>query len=241
MTPFARSQQALNTDNFKRPLVGLLIVILLLALWVVWFCYAHITLYASSTAAHVEIIPVDSAFSQAVRAPVSGRLAVVHAALGQLVRPGDVLFELDTSAGRLPVLASAAGQLGTIANLPIGAPIHSGDELGALVPPESPKIVADFLASTAIGRIFPGQPARLRLSHWTEDNDLPATVARVSIPTADGHVRVELELQPNRNRQIVLQHGLPGTVEIEVEQVTPAMLVLRASGRAVTPIDGSGR
>src|SRR6185295_16902026 len=131
-------------------------------------------------------IPVDIALSQAVRAPVEGRLAAVYAALGQLVEPGDVLFALDTSAGRQPVAASAAGQIGAIINLPIGALIHSGDELGALTPPESPKIVADFLASAAIGRVFPGQSARLRLDQWSEESGMAATVARVSTPTADG-------------------------------------------------------
>jgi multidrug resistance efflux pump len=241
MTPFVRSQRALDADSFKRPMVGLLVVIALLTLWVVWFCYARITLYVTSTAARVEIIPVDSAFSQAVRAPVGGRLATVHAALGQVVRPGDVLFELDTGAGRLPVAASAAGQLGTLANLPIGALVHPGDELAALVPPESPKIVADFLASAVIGRVFAGQPARLRLNHSTENSSLAATVVRVSSPAADGHVQVELELHPNHDGRIALQHGLSGTVEVEVEQVTPATLVLRASGRVATSIDEPGR
>jgi multidrug resistance efflux pump len=241
MTPFVRSQHTLNTDSFKRPMAGLLVIIALLALWVVWFCYAHVTLYATSTTAYVQVVPVDSALSQAVRAPVGGRLAAVHAALGQVVRHGDVLFELETAAGRIAVVASAAGQLGTIANLPIGAPILPGDELGALVPPESPKIVADFLASAAIGRVFPGQPARLRLDHWTEDSSLAATIARISSPTVDGHVQVELQIQSNNDTPIALQQGLSGTVEVEVEQVTPAALALRAIGRAAMPVEESGR
>jgi multidrug resistance efflux pump len=213
---------------------------LLLIFWVVWFFHARITLYETSTAAHVEVIPLESAFSQSIRAPVGGRLATVHAALGQVVHTGDVLFELDTGAGRLPVTASAAGLLGAVTDLRIGAPVHPGDELGAVVPSYGLKIVADFLAPAAIGRIFPGQAARLRLSHWTEGTSLAATIARVSSPTADGHVQVELELQPNHAERIALQHGLSGTVEVEVEQVTPATLVLRASGRVATPIDGRG-
>jgi multidrug resistance efflux pump len=241
MAPFSRTQHALDTDGFKRPLSGLLVVSALLSLWVVWFCCAHVTLYATSTTAYVQVVPLDSALSQAVRAPVGGRLAVVHAALGQVVRSGDVLFELETDAGRIAVVASAAGQLGTIANLPIGAPILPGDELGALVPPESPKIVADFPASTAIGRLFPGQPARLRFNHWTENGTLAATIARVSSPTADGHVQVELQIQSNNDTSIALQQGLSGTVEVEVEQVTPATLALRAIGRGSMPIEESGR
>jgi hypothetical protein len=30
-------------------------------------------------------------------------------------------------------------------------------------------------------------------------------------------------------------HGLPGTVEIEVERVTPATLLLRVAGQVVSP------
>jgi multidrug resistance efflux pump len=241
MTPFVRSHHVLNADSFKRSMVGLLVVITLLALWIVWFCYARITLYATSTIARLELIPVDSAFNQSVRAPVGGRLVTVHAALGQVVQPGDVLFELDTSAGRLAITAPAAGQLGAVTDLRIGALVQPGDELGAVVPPDSLKIVADFLAPAAIGQIFPGQPARLRLNQWTEDSGLAATIARVSSPTADGHVQVELQLQPNRDARIALQHGLLGTVEVEVEQVTPATLALRAIGRAAAPTGGSGR
>ena len=241
MAPFSRTQHALNVDSFKRPMAGLLLVIALLALWIAWFCYAHITLYASSTAAHVEVIPVDSAFSQSVRAPVGGRLTAVHVALGQVVRPGDLLFELETGADRIAVTAPAGGQLGTIVNLPIGALIHPGAELGALVPAESPRVVADFLATAAIGRVLPGQPARLRLNHWTEYGTLAATVARISSPTADGYVHVELQIHANNDTPVVLQQGLPGTVEVEVEQVTPATLALRAIGRAAAPIEESGR
>jgi hypothetical protein len=158
-----------------------------------------------------------------------------------VVQPGAMLFELDTSAGRLAVTAPAAGQLGAVTGLRIGASVQPGDELGALMSPDSLKIVADFLAPAAIGHIFPGQPARLRLNHWTEGSGLAATIARVSSPTADGHVQVELQLQPNPDAPVALQHGLSGTVEVEVEQVTPATLALRAIGRAAAPTDGPGR
>ena len=37
----------------------------------------------------------------------------------------------------------------------------------------------------------------------------------------------ELSLPP----AVPMQHGLPGTLEVEVDRVTPASLVLRACGR----------
>ena len=68
-----------------------------------------------------------------------------------------------------------------------------------------------------------------------------ATVARVSPPTADGHIQVELQIQSNNDTPIALEQGLSGTVDVEVEQVTPATLTLRAIGRAVMPVQESER
>jgi hypothetical protein len=45
----------------------------------------------------------------------------------------------------------------------------------------------------------------------------------------DGRVRVELALT-GRPAGMRLQHGLPGRVEIEVERLSPAALVMRAAG-----------
>ena len=47
----------------------------------------------------------------------------------------------------------------------------------------------------------------------------------------DGRVRVELTVASEPPARLPLQHGLPGTVEVEVEQATPATLVLRAAGQ----------
>jgi membrane fusion protein (multidrug efflux system) len=47
----------------------------------------------------------------------------------------------------------------------------------------------------------------------------------------DGAIRVELRLVPEALTTIPLQHGLPGTVEVEVERVSPAALVLRGVGQ----------
>ncbi|HBL26462.1 MAG TPA: hypothetical protein DD490_06475, partial [Acidobacteria bacterium] len=47
----------------------------------------------------------------------------------------------------------------------------------------------------------------------------------------DGRIRVELTLRPRPGSRLPLQHGLPGTVEVEVEKVSPAVLVLRTVGK----------
>ena len=47
----------------------------------------------------------------------------------------------------------------------------------------------------------------------------------------EGNVRVELSLTAEQSASIPKQHGLPGQLEIEIERVSPATLVLRAAGR----------
>jgi membrane fusion protein (multidrug efflux system) len=47
----------------------------------------------------------------------------------------------------------------------------------------------------------------------------------------DGTVRVELAVGPDAARRIPLQHGLPGSVEVWVERLSPAALLLRQAGR----------
>jgi membrane fusion protein (multidrug efflux system) len=55
--------------------------------------------------------------------------------------------------------------------------------------------------------------------------------ARVASEIRDGRVRVELALDSHGHSRAPLQHGLPGAVEVEVERVSPASLVLRTAGQ----------
>ena len=140
-----------------------------------------------------------------------------------------------------------AGRLGEVAGLHIGSVVREGDRLAAVVPHGDLQVVADFLPPSALGRIQPGQPARLRLEGfpWTQYGSLAATVSRVASEVRNGHVRVELSVDPDSASPIPLQHGLPGTVEVQVERLAPATLVLRAAGkllaRPVARAQGAGR
>jgi membrane fusion protein (multidrug efflux system) len=59
-------------------------------------------------------------------------------------------------------------------------------------------------------------------------------VSNVAGEIRDGKVRVELNLMNSGSLPINLQHGLPGSVEVEVERLTPAKIVLRAAGQMIT-------
>jgi membrane fusion protein (multidrug efflux system) len=134
---------------------------------------------------------------------------------------------------RRRVRAPMAGQLGEVAELRIGSVVREGDRLAAVVPRGDLQVVADFLPPSALGRIRSGQPARLRLQGfpWMQYGSLAARVSRVASEVRDGRVRVELCVDPGDASPIPLQHGLPGSVEVQVERVAPVTLVLRAAGK----------
>jgi len=130
--------------------------------------------------------------------------------------------------------ASVSGRLGEVEALRIGSVVREGDKLGVIVPSGAVRVIADFLPSAALGRIQPGQPARMRLQGfpWAQYGTISATVSNVGSEVRDGRVRVEL-LVNGGGARIPIQHGLPGSVEVQVEYASPASLTLRAAGRMV--------
>jgi multidrug resistance efflux pump len=136
--------------------------------------------------------------------------------------------ELDKRLIRAPV----SGRIGEVLPTTIGAFVHEGEELGTVVPDGELRIVANFAPSAALGRIQPGQSGRMQLTGfpWTQYGAVSGTVVRVAEELRDGLVRVELSIADRAQLPIHLQHGLPGTVEIEIERASPAALVWRAAG-----------
>jgi membrane fusion protein (multidrug efflux system) len=131
------------------------------------------------------------------------------------------------------IRAPADGRLGEVVPLQAGAFVDEGDRLAAVVPTGRIRAVAEFASADAVGRIHPGQTARLRLTGFpsTRYGSIPATVARVGSEAHDGQIRVELDVTPGEGSSLPLEHGLPGTVEVEVERLSPAALVLRTAGK----------
>jgi multidrug resistance efflux pump len=152
---------------------------------------------------------------------------------GDIVTAAAAVERLAHEIERRHVRAPMSGRLGEVAELRIGSVVREGDRLAAVVPGGNLQVVADFLPQAALGRIQPGQPARLRLDGfpWTQYGSLAATVSRVASEVRDGRVRVELSVDLDGASPIPLQHGLPGSVEVQVERVVPATLVLRAAGK----------
>jgi multidrug resistance efflux pump len=161
---------------------------------------------------------------------------------GQIATTRATIERLEYEIERRYVRAPVAGRLGEVAKLQVGTVVREGDRLGAVVPPGTLKVMSDFLPPAALGRIQPGQPAQLRLEGfpWTQYGMVSATVASVANEVRDGQVRVELAVRSDAVPPIPLQHGLPGTVEVEVDHVSPAALILRTAGLLLT-VPGTSR
>jgi multidrug resistance efflux pump len=383
---FSRSERFLEADNSRRSYFGFLLSAVLLALWVVWFCFARVSVYEVSDKAELE---VDQAVHP-IAAAVSGRIVASNLVLGKHVQAGDVLVELEaesqqlqlgeqqsqiagsgsqigaieaqivsekqayenekatagkaleearahsreaesaaqfaqseaermrkgfaagvtseaefdravaetqerraaadglryaiarleseqhtrlyernaeiqkltsdlnkirserTTAGvtvqrlqeevnRRNIRAPVDGTLGEVAQLRVGGFVRSGDRMGSVVPEGKLRLVADFAPRAALGRILPGQTARLRLEGfpWGQYGSIGATVVKVASEIRDGTIRVELVLKADDRSRIPLQHGLQGSVEVQVENISPASLVLRIAGSSLAKPKGS--
>lgn len=129
------------------------------------------------------------------------------------------------------VRAPAAGRVADAGPLNPGMVVRAGDTLASIVPDGRLQVTAEFPAA-ALGRVRPGQRARMRLDAypWTEYGRLNGRVARVASEPREGRLRVEIVLAPGEAAAVPLAHALPGSVDVEVERVNPATLLLRAAG-----------
>ena len=143
---------------------------------------------------------------------------------------------MEHEVGVRRIEASVSGQIGELTEQHPGTFVEAGTKLGAIIPEGGLKIVAYFPPESALGRIQPGQPALLRLDGfpWGQYGSLAATVRTVAGEPKDGRVRVELQMLRDQFAAIPLQHGLPGTVEIEVRRVSPLMLIVEYVAASLT-------
>lgn len=139
---------------------------------------------------------------------------------------------LERDISEKKIRAPVAGRIGEVTDVRVGSVVAAGAKLCAIIPEGLPRAVAAY-SPTVVGRLKPEQTARLRLAGfpWTQYGTVPAIVNDISTEPQDGLIRVELSLTPQPTSLIPLDHGLTGSVEIEVERVSPAVLVLRAAGQ----------
>lgn len=129
------------------------------------------------------------------------------------------------------VRAPIGGRIGHIASLRPGSVVAAGERIADIVPAGGIRAVAGFPLSS-IGRLSPGQPARIRLAAypWTAFGSLSARVKSVGTEPQEGRVRVELEVDEPLPPGVVAAHGLVGSLTVEVDRVSPLRLAFRTAG-----------
>jgi multidrug resistance efflux pump len=95
--PFSRTLRALDSDRFATVVAVVCSVLVLLAVWLGWFFFARVSLYAISQSARLEV----NRAVHPVESPTSGRIVAVNLKLGEEVHQGDVLVELEAETEKL--------------------------------------------------------------------------------------------------------------------------------------------
>lgn len=145
----------------------------------------------------------------------------------------DLIAQLRLEVANLQIRAPVSGVIGETRPLGAGAYIAPGQKLATIIPQGDLLIVADFDPTTALGRIRPGQTARFRLEGfpWVQFGTVEASAVRVAGEIRDQSLRAEFRIRRDATHGLVLRHGLPGRLEVRVETVSPARLLLRSAGR----------
>jgi membrane fusion protein (multidrug efflux system) len=163
---------------------------------------------------------------------------------GDLVVEQASIRRLEYEVERRIVRAPVAGQLGEVRPVRAGTVVRPGEQLATVVPAGPPRVVA-WLPVSALGRVKSGQAARLRLEGfaWTHYGTLRAKVTDTGSEAGAGLFRIELALEPDEWSLIPRQHGLVGSAEVAIEEVSPAVLALRTAGHLLSrrPPSRAGR
>ncbi len=107
------------------------------------------------------------------------------------------------------IRAPVSGEIGEVAPFDIGAFIDTGGVVGSIIPSGKLKVVAEFAPARVLGRVHPGQSARLRLDGfpWAQYGSIAVKVDRVAREIRDGRVRVEFLPSSQDDSSVLLQHG----------------------------------
>lgn len=180
-------------------------------------------------------VQVRDAQSRSRLDALQGQLAALD---GEAATLSASVARLQTEGERLFVRAPVDGTLAEVMPLSPGGWVAEGQRMATVLPAGGLRVVADFAPASALGRVRPGQPARVRLDGfpWVEHGTLGARVQQVAGEVHEQRLRVELRLDPQPAAgALPLRHGLTGSVEVALDEVSPAVLLLRSLGRWTAP------
>jgi adhesin transport system membrane fusion protein len=154
---------------------------------------------------------------------------------GAVANSETTIRTLQFEIARRTVRAGVGGIIADLVPAPPGTLVTAGQSLASVVPAGNYRVVAQYTPAEAIARVRPGQPAVVRLDGfpWTQYGVHHAIVTQVASEPRGSFVRVELAIS-EPSSTLPLTHGLTGSVEIEVDRVSPLVLGLRSLGYFVT-------
>lgn len=160
---------------------------------------------------------------QAAQARVEDEAVVADLATAQAA-----LRQAEEQRDRHVLRAPVAGHVGELVALLPGQSVAADTLIAVVVPDGELVVAARFSPEHAAGRLQAGQSARVRIVGAGGQGSRAARVREVgSEPGTDGLVGVVLELlEPSA----ALHHGLVAEVEVTVEVVSPAEVLMRAAG-----------
>ena len=192
-------------------------------------------LEATAAALDADIGRIDGeakAKANAAQADIERLNFEARALAGEIQSSEAAIARLSLEIERRVLRAGVSGRLADVTSLHAGSYVPEGQRLGVIVPRGEVRVIAEFQPSPVLGRMREGQHAELHLDGfpWSQYGVLTASVRRVDSEVRNGRVRVELDLDAASAGSPVIQHGLPGSISVKLERVTPAILLLRAAG-----------
>lgn len=179
-----------------------------------------------------------AAQAQLARARQSRETAQVAGVLAQVeadqVATQSLVEQLRLEVEARRIRAPADGVIGDLAAFRLGEMVPAGAQLASLVPEGALHVVAAFDPATGLGRLAEGQKARLRLDgfSWAQYGEFSVRVERVAAEGSNNQMRVDFAMPAAPpSGELPLRHGMTGQVEVEIERVSPAILLLRSIGR----------
>jgi hypothetical protein len=106
-------------------------------------------------------------------------------------------------------------------------------ETGKIVQTSSDGVVIAQFSSAAQARLQPGQTVQIYLAGVEQPAAIPALVAEIGEQATGDQIQVVIYADMDAPNVAALQNGLTGQADVAVEQLSPAALVLRASGQGI--------
>ena len=154
----------------------------------------------------------------------------------QLTSEQASLQQADVDIERLRVRAPADGRIGSSAELRAGTFVEAGTVAASIVPAE-PRDVTAWFAVTDMPLMRSGQRATV----WLESlgrggrRRFPAAITGIERDASGSDFRVTLRLASAPPPRAGIDQGLPVTVTIDVQRLSPFEALLRAAGMLPAP------